>query len=521
MRSTRRNNGRYSRFRSFPGPKCMHPRVYKEAEGDIVKRTIVAALALTQAFAQTQIDLGRQAKNVDFGNLPFVRPFRTGTSLPPTCLTGEMFFLTTAAAGGNSYGCTAPNSWALEGQGSGGGATGPAGPAGPAGATGATGPAGATGSAGASASVPLQVSRLNGAGIQIGSNCSVSSPCNARLGGVVYTFVAPALATVQSGSGLAYIYLEGNGALTVGTSSATAPQVACSGCQTAYPVSQFPADSVPLATWNATSGTWDPTGADFRSILSGGRTFTAGQNIQITESGDNVVIAQITSNSQVSSGTSLAPYNPLDMTEFDRMIVFGEWSYATPAPFGYSSRCIGGGNVPGGPGEVTGPDWLGPGGPCVLYYPASIGGPHPFSDFLSGSSPLAYTLEARFVGGSGSPGPGNFYIGWSSADDGTVNNFVGIRYLASGNVWQCIITSGGNDVIANTMATTPDGAFHTFVVTSGTTANTVSCKIDGTGQTSSGTIPASSWFSIVGTNGTPGSYFTAIEERIQILGISR
>ena len=79
-----------------------------------MKKLILTGLALTQAFGQTQIDLGRQAKNVDFSNLPFVRPFRTGASLPATCVTGEMFFLTTATAGGNTYGCAATNSWSLE-----------------------------------------------------------------------------------------------------------------------------------------------------------------------------------------------------------------------------------------------------------------------------------------------------------------------------------------------------------------------------------------------------------------------
>ena len=455
-----------------------------------MKKIILAAFALTQAFGQTQLDLGRQAKNVDFSGLPFVRPFRTGGTLPATCLTGEMFFLTNAFAGSNSYGCVAPNSWASEGS---------------------------------SASIPLQVSWSTSTILQIGSACSVTVPCKVRLGGVVFSFVAPASVTVQSGSGLAFLYVDGTGALTVGTSSATTPQVTCSACQAVSLVTQFPVDSVPLATWNATSGTWDATGTDERTILSGGRTFTAGPNIQLTESGDNVTITAVISNSQTSGGGPVNPYNPLDMTEFDRTIVFADYGTTLPAPFDPSASCIGLGVRPGVAGETTGPQWLAANNPCVLFYPGGNGG-HPFIDFISGLTPLAYTLSARFAGGpqgGTSAGPGNFYIGWSSADDGTVNNFVGLRYLASSNVWQCIISSGGSDLAANTMASIPDTAFHTFVVTNGTTPNTVSCAIDGSSQTSSATIPAASWYSVLGTNGSPTTYFTAIEERIQILGISR
>jgi hypothetical protein len=472
----------------------------REAKGDFVKKLILTGLALTQAFGQTQIDLGRQAKNVDFSNLPFVRPFRTGASLPATCVTGEMFFLTTAAAGGNTYGCSTTNSWSLEGQGSSG--TVISTPAAPAG---------------------LQVTWTSGTTLQIGSACSVSAPCKVRLGAVVYSFTAPATATVQSGSGMTYIYVDGAGALTVGSSSATTPQVSCSGCQTQSPITQFPVDSIPLATWNATSGVWDSTGTDQRATLSGGRTFTAGPNIQITESGDNVTIAAITSSSQVGgSGTPLTAYSPIDMTQFNRTIIFADYGWQPYAPFGNSRYCIGAGARSGAPGEATGPLWFGNGNPCALYYPAG-GAVHPFSDFLSGTAPLAYTLVARFAGGNaGTLGPGNLYAGWSSASDGTVSNYVGIRYLAASNVWQCIITSNGADIAANTIAAQPDAAFHTFIVTNGTTPNTVSCSIDGSSVTSSATIPPNSWYSILGTDGaTATTYFTALEERIQILGISR
>ncbi|MEM3170282.1 MAG: hypothetical protein QW838_05860 [Candidatus Nitrosotenuis sp.] len=46
-----------------------------------------------------------------------------GTSTPPTCSVGQVFFDTDATAGQNIYGCTAANTWTLEGDGGGGGAS--------------------------------------------------------------------------------------------------------------------------------------------------------------------------------------------------------------------------------------------------------------------------------------------------------------------------------------------------------------------------------------------------------------
>jgi hypothetical protein len=64
--------------------------------------------------AQTQVDLRTQSKAVDFGSAPSTRPFTTGGALPPTCVAGDMFFLTVATAGANMYGCTAANIWSPE-----------------------------------------------------------------------------------------------------------------------------------------------------------------------------------------------------------------------------------------------------------------------------------------------------------------------------------------------------------------------------------------------------------------------
>jgi hypothetical protein len=71
--------------------------------------------------AQTTVDLRTQSKNVDFSAAPSTKPIQTGATVPSTCAIGQMFFLTTAPAGANLYGCESTNIWTLESGGSGGG----------------------------------------------------------------------------------------------------------------------------------------------------------------------------------------------------------------------------------------------------------------------------------------------------------------------------------------------------------------------------------------------------------------
>jgi hypothetical protein len=73
----------------------------------------LGAAVVAGAFGQTQIDVRRQGRNLDFSAGP-VKPFQTGTTLPSTCSTGQAFFKTDAPAGQNIYACTAANIWTLE-----------------------------------------------------------------------------------------------------------------------------------------------------------------------------------------------------------------------------------------------------------------------------------------------------------------------------------------------------------------------------------------------------------------------
>ena len=69
--------------------------------------------------AQTVIDLRTQAKNVDFSQAATTKPNKSGTALPVTCGIGETYFLTSALAGGNLYGCATANAWSPLGSGAG------------------------------------------------------------------------------------------------------------------------------------------------------------------------------------------------------------------------------------------------------------------------------------------------------------------------------------------------------------------------------------------------------------------
>jgi len=337
------------------------------------------------------------------------------------------------------------------------------------------------------------------------------------LGSLVYSVTAPITVTVLGGNGLAYIYVSSTGSVTAGT-SLTGPTLNCSGCQLQSGITQFPVDAIPLASWNATAGIWDSTGMVVSTAVSAGRNFTAGLNVTLAQSGSNVTIS-------ASSPPPPVGYNPSDMTMLDRTYVFAEAGTSAAAPWSViSANCISGAGTAGVAGEPGSVGWSASSNACFVYYPGANGsGAFPITDFLSGSNPKTYTLTGRYArGNSVGLGTGDHYIGWSSAQDGTVANFVGIRYLASASQWQCVIRSAGSDVASQAIAGTPDAAFHTFVVSNGGVANSVTCNIDVTSQTTVGTIPAASRYGVMGTIISTGlSYFSAIEARIHISGITR
>lgn len=77
------------------------------------RRILFIALPLA-GLSQTQVDLRTQSKSVDFTGAAYTRPVKTGTVLPATCSTGDLFFNTSAAAGSNLFACVSTNTWALQ-----------------------------------------------------------------------------------------------------------------------------------------------------------------------------------------------------------------------------------------------------------------------------------------------------------------------------------------------------------------------------------------------------------------------
>jgi hypothetical protein len=102
-----------------------------------------------------------------------------------------------------------------------------------------------------------------------------------RFGNVTYHFETSATATISAGTGTALIYVASDGVLVVGHNGLS---VVCGACAVVGSVTQFPADSIPLATWPATAGAWNAAGqTDQRAFLST-KKLIAGLGIQVVES---------------------------------------------------------------------------------------------------------------------------------------------------------------------------------------------------------------------------------------------
>jgi hypothetical protein len=86
-----------------------------------VTHALLPGILCVPVWAQTQVDLRTQGKNVDFSAASSTRPSKTGIALPGTCAVGELFFKTDAAPGSNIYGCTSANVWTPMSAGGGGG----------------------------------------------------------------------------------------------------------------------------------------------------------------------------------------------------------------------------------------------------------------------------------------------------------------------------------------------------------------------------------------------------------------
>ena len=203
------------------------------------------AVAAGLASAQTQVDLGRQSKDVDFSQAISTRPLKVGTTLPSNCTVGQMFYLTSALAGANLYGCTATNTWAAEGSGSGVEST--------------------------TQLTDLQPMRTSSTVLTIGQACAASTPCNVAVNGVTYQFMGPMTVTNSASSALtarAYVSdgSDGQSAGAFVVANSFASGLTCSGgCVVVNNISAFPSSAgiAPEFLWTAT-GT---NGQDRKSVV--------------------------------------------------------------------------------------------------------------------------------------------------------------------------------------------------------------------------------------------------------------
>jgi hypothetical protein len=123
----------------------------------------------------------------------------------------------------------------------------------------------------------------------VGSTCSSTLPCNARIGSTVFSFASSATVTVQGGSGSIYIFVANNGIVMA---ASTAVTVACSaGCVALNGLGGFPPNSIPLATWTASNGVLDITGGhDNRAFLST-KSLASGTGILVLDSGTQTTVS--------------------------------------------------------------------------------------------------------------------------------------------------------------------------------------------------------------------------------------
>ena len=219
---------------------------------------LILSLLAVSAAGQTQIDLRTQAKDIDFSNAGSTKPIQMGAALPATCATGQTFLLSSATLGQNLYVCTAANAWTRQG-----------------------------GAAMVSQLNDFAATWTSPSTLTIGGNCSSATPCNLRLGSTVYSFTQSCTATIGAGFGMAYIYFDSTGALTVGHNLTVTTSA---GCQAVGGVTNFPAGSIPLATWTA-NWAWDTTGGlDYRAMLAE-KGFAGGTGLITTDAGGSTTIS--------------------------------------------------------------------------------------------------------------------------------------------------------------------------------------------------------------------------------------
>lgn len=182
----------------------------------------------------------------------------------------------------------------------------------------------------------FQVTRTNATTLAVGANCSAATPCNLRFGSLLYSFTSGATVSVTSGTGMAFVYVTSSGALTVGSSVG----LSCSGCIVQSGVTATPPDSISLAAWAATNGSWNAAGLDERAFLSF-KEVTNGPGITVApdSQGHTVISADpnvvpLRTSAPASSSSACTPGSWANDTSFFYLCVNqNQWLRAALASF--------------------------------------------------------------------------------------------------------------------------------------------------------------------------------------------
>lgn len=286
-------------------------------------RTIILLfLPAAVGVAQTQVDLSKQGKAVDFSQAKHTKPAQAGSGVPTlSCSTGEVYFQLDATAGQNLFLCTTANHWTqLTGTGSGSGGGSPT-------------------STSALTDLLVTYDPNNPTVLTIGGNCASTAPCRVRFGGNAVLVNSATLTITTSGlnvGGMVYIYVASDGTLTV--NSTVGGSVQCTSTTTCSVISsspfQFPTDSVPLATWTASGGQWDQLGGlDRRAFISNRSNIAPGAGIvvadtssgQLTISADTSVVGVRVAAPATSSSTCVKGNYAVDSGFFYQCLDTNAW----------------------------------------------------------------------------------------------------------------------------------------------------------------------------------------------------
>ncbi len=309
--------------------------------------------------------------------MSFTRPLTVGASVPATCQVGQLFFNSSAAPGGNIFGCTATNIWSSIGGGNGSsGITqltgdGTAGPGSGAEALTLATVNSSIGTFGGSTTVPVitvnakglvtavstaivsgggggggaalatqlldLAPTVSGATVTFGGSCSVSTPCLVYLNGARYPFTNASTLSVSGGAGdTVYFYIDTTGIRTAGTNSANT--YSPSNVTVVNGITAFPQGAYPLYQCTVAAGSFTAC-SDYRPILSK-TSLSNGLGTTISQSGGITSINVTETIDSISVSNYTVPGTACGHLEIGASSLAGAWGLPQPSVGGmFTNGC--------------------------------------------------------------------------------------------------------------------------------------------------------------------------------------